>query len=89
LKAQTTKGLGGREPNMLIIGRDYRPGFQHIAFVNTDTGELGEQRFDFSNSDALFQNCEVKVPLRELQRKNGVRFLLVQMHHTASARLVE
>ena len=29
---------------MLIIGCDYHPGFQQIAYVNTDTGELKEQR---------------------------------------------
>jgi transposase len=29
---------------MLIIGCDYHPGFQQIAFVNSDTGELGERR---------------------------------------------
>ena len=29
---------------MMIIGCDYHPGFQQIAFVNTETGELGEQR---------------------------------------------
>ena len=27
---------------MLIIGCDYHPGFQQIAFVDTDTGEFGE-----------------------------------------------
>ena len=26
---------------MLIIGCDYHPGFQQIAFVDTETGELG------------------------------------------------
>src|SRR5215467_10865195 len=36
--------LGGKEPNMIIIGCDYHPGFQQIAYVNTETGELGEQR---------------------------------------------
>ena len=30
--------------NMLIIGCDYHPGFQQIAFVDTDTGELQERR---------------------------------------------
>ncbi len=25
---------------MIIIGADYHPGFQQIAFVDTDTGEL-------------------------------------------------
>jgi transposase len=44
LEAQTTKGLGGKEPNMLIIGCDYHPGFQQIAGVDTDTGELTEHR---------------------------------------------
>ncbi len=29
---------------MMIIGCDYHPGFQQIAFVDTETGELGEQR---------------------------------------------
>jgi transposase len=31
---------------MLIIGCDYHPGFQQIAFVDTDTGELSERRLD-------------------------------------------
>jgi transposase len=44
LEALTTKGLGGKEPNMLIIGCDYHPSFQQIAFVDTESGELGEQR---------------------------------------------
>jgi len=29
---------------MIIVGCDYHPGFQQIAFVNTDTGELREER---------------------------------------------
>src|SRR3954467_302231 len=45
LEALTTKGLGGKEPNMLIIGCDYHPGFQQIACVDTDGGELSERRF--------------------------------------------
>src|SRR5467141_4451912 len=34
---------------MLIIGADYHPGFQQIAFVDTETGELQERRL---------QHCE-------------------------------
>ena len=30
--------------DMLIIGCDYHPSFQQIAFVDTDTGELQERR---------------------------------------------
>jgi hypothetical protein len=29
---------------MMIIGCDYHPGFQQIAWVDTDTGELSERR---------------------------------------------
>src|SRR5579863_6275061 len=29
---------------MVIIGCDYHPGFQQIAFVDTETGECGERR---------------------------------------------
>jgi len=29
---------------MIIIGCDYHPGFQQIAFVDTETGDCGEQR---------------------------------------------
>ena len=31
---------------MLIIGCDYHPAFQQIAFVDTATGECGERRVD-------------------------------------------
>jgi hypothetical protein len=44
LEAQTNQRLGGKEPIMLIIGCDYHPGFQQIAFVDTETGEGGERR---------------------------------------------
>jgi hypothetical protein len=59
LEAQTTKGLGGKEPNMLIIGCDYHPSFQQIAFVDTETGEGGERRltlhFDIYKSDMIHE----------------------------------
>jgi transposase len=44
--AQTNQRLGGKEPNMIIIGCDYHPGFQQIACVNTETGELDERRLN-------------------------------------------
>jgi transposase len=31
---------------MIIIGADYHPGFQQIAFVDTETGELQERRLE-------------------------------------------
>jgi VWFA-related protein len=64
LEAQTTKRLRGKEPNMLIIGCDYHPGFQQIAVVDTDTGEAGEWRF---------AHREQAVPLNEgLRRKKAL-----------------
>src|SRR5258707_6597082 len=35
---------GRKEPNMRIIGCDYHPGFQQIALMDTETGELQERR---------------------------------------------
>jgi len=37
---------------MLIIGCDYHPSMQQIAFVDTETGELGERRLQHSHEEA-------------------------------------
>jgi len=37
---------------MLIIGCDYHPGFQQIAFVDMETGELQERRLGHSSVTA-------------------------------------
>jgi hypothetical protein len=44
--------LGRKEPNMLIIGADYHPSFQQIAFCNQDTGECGERRLNHSDGES-------------------------------------
>jgi len=44
LAALTTKGSGGRRPNLLIIGCDFHPSVQQIAFIDAETGECGERR---------------------------------------------
>jgi hypothetical protein len=38
--------LGRKEPNMMIIGVDYHPNFQTIAFLMEETGECGEQELN-------------------------------------------
>jgi hypothetical protein len=38
---------------MLIIGVDYHPGFQQIAFLNQETGGCGEQRLNHSDGREL------------------------------------
>jgi hypothetical protein len=35
--------FGRKEPNMMIIGVDYHPSFQTIAFFVEEAGECGEQ----------------------------------------------
>jgi transposase len=37
---------------MLIIGVDYHPSFEQIAFMDQETGEYGEQRLNHSDGEA-------------------------------------
>jgi transposase len=37
---------------MLIIGVDYHPSDQYIAFADTETGECGERRLNHSEGEA-------------------------------------
>jgi len=39
---------------MIIVGCDYHPGFQQIAFVDTDTGELQERRLEHREAAEKF-----------------------------------
>ena len=44
---------------MLIIGCDYHPGFQQIAFVDTETGEFGEQRLTHrEEAEKFYARCK-------------------------------
>ena len=47
---------------MLIIGCDYHPSMQQIAFVDTDTGERGERRL-------MHRDGEAEGFYRELKQK--------------------
>src|SRR5947209_7603879 len=44
LAALKHQGSGRRSRTMLIIGCDYHPSFQQIAFLDMSTGETGERR---------------------------------------------
>src|ERR1700751_1556677 len=48
------KARGERSRTMIIIGCDYHPGFQQIAFVDTETGDYGEQRLEHSEGAEKF-----------------------------------
>ena len=42
--------LGRKEPNMMIIGVDYHPSFQTIAFLMEEAGECGDTRSSQTNT---------------------------------------
>jgi len=46
------QGLGRKEPDMMIIGVDYHPSFQTIAFLIEETGECGERELNHSDGEA-------------------------------------
>src|ERR1700730_11060110 len=48
------KGPGERSRTMIIIGADYHPAFQQIAFVDTETGELQERRLEHPEAGEKF-----------------------------------
>jgi transposase len=46
---------------MIIIGCDYHPGFQQIAFVDTDTGELQERRLELrEEAEKFYRNLDAQ-----------------------------
>jgi len=58
---------------MLIIGCDYHPGFQQIAFVDKETGELGERRLLHREEAEQFYRGlrEQSVPVRVGMEASG------------------
>jgi transposase len=46
---------------MIIIGCDYHPGFQQIAFVDTETGECGERRLEHrEEAEKFYRDLEAQ-----------------------------
>jgi len=70
---------------MLIIGCDYHPGFQQIAFVDTDTGELGEGRLAHGDQAEQFyrelkqQDLRVRVGMEASGHWRGFERLLDEL----------
>ena len=63
---------------MIIIGVDYHPGFQQIAFVDTDTGEFQERRLEHREAaekfyrDLAVQETRVRVGWRQVGMLAGL-----------------
>jgi len=72
--------LGRKEPDMIIIGVDYHPSFQQIAFMDQETGECGERELNHSDGEAERFYRELK------ERGGSVR---VEMEATGHARWFE
>jgi transposase len=71
---------------MWIIGVDYYPSVQQIAFVNTDTGECGERRLSHSDGEAekfyrelKAAGCSVRVGMEATGHSRWFERLLAEL----------
>ncbi len=71
---------------MMIIGCDYHPGFQQIAFVDTDTGELQERRLEHREEaekfyrDLAAQGMKVRVGMEASGHARWFERLLAELN---------
>ena len=71
---------------MLIIGCDYHPAFQQIAFVDTDTGELQERRLQHREEAEKFyrelavQGMKVRVGMEASGHARWFERLLAELN---------
>src|ERR1022692_3249080 len=70
---------------MMIIGCDYHPGFQQIAFVDTETGECGERRLQHREEaeqfyhDLATQGMKVRVGMEASGHAGWFERLLAEL----------
>ena len=62
---------------MLIIGADYHPTFQQIAFVDTETGELQQRRLDHPEAAEKFYRDLAAVLRQNVALDKRIVFYLV------------
>jgi len=71
---------------MMIVGCDYHPGFQQIAFVDTDTGELQERRLEHPEvaekfyRDLAAQGMKVRVGMEASGHARWFERLLAELN---------
>ena len=71
---------------MRIIGCDYHPGFQQIAFVDTETGECGERRLQHREEaekfyrDLAVQGVKVRVGMEASGHARWFERLLAELN---------
>jgi hypothetical protein len=74
--------LGRKEPNMMI-GVDYHPSFQQIAFLVEETGEYSERRLNHSDGEAEKYYRELKLPGVQVRVGNGSDWMFPLVRATA------
>jgi hypothetical protein len=67
---------------MIIIGADYHPGFQQIAYVDTETGELQEGRLGHPEEAEKFYR-ELAAQGKEGARGDGSQWACALVRATA------
>jgi transposase len=71
---------------MMIIGCDYHPGFQQIAFIDTETGECGEHRLPHREETEKFyrdlaaQGMKVRVGMEASGHAHWFERLLAELN---------
>ena len=71
---------------MIIIGADYHPGFQQIAFVDTDTGEFQERQLQHREEAEKFyrelaaQGMKVRVGMEASGQASWLERLLAELN---------
>jgi transposase len=71
---------------MIIIGADYHPGFQQIAFVDTDSGEFQERRLQHREEaekfyrDLAAQGMQLRVGMEASGQARWFERLLSELH---------
>jgi transposase len=71
---------------MIIIGCDYHPAFQQIAFVDTDEGELQERRLQRREETEKFyrdlaaQGMKVRLAMEASGHARWFERLLAELH---------
>src|SRR6202008_3490922 len=81
-----TKKARERGADMLIIGCDYHPGFQQIAYVDSETGELQERQLEHPEEAEQFyrelavQGMKVRVGMEASGHARWLERLLAELN---------
>ena len=71
---------------MIIVGCDYHPGFQQIAFVDSETGDCGERRLEHREAaekfyrDIAAQGATVRVGMEASGQAHWFERLLAELN---------